>query len=110
MKGGGALKYLSDRDYYLIGFTLPKGQFIAAQAIADGSSWAMQGSRVPQANAYVLYNKQGTVIGSLAFEDGQAMSVFENSVREAMIAYNGQEIYFEPDYELELPADFVVIP
>lgn len=110
MTGSGAVKYLSDRQYYLIGFSLPKGQYIAAQAIADGNSWAMQGSRIQGEDAYVLYNKQGTVIGSIPFEDGQAMAVFENSIATAMLTYNGQEIYFEPEYELELPADFVVIP
>ena len=94
----------------MIGFSLPSGQYIAAKAIAESSTWAMQGSRVPQADAYILYNKQGTVIGSLPFDSGQEMAVFENSVSAAMLAYNGQEIYFEPDYEFELPADFVVIP
>ena len=110
MTGSDAVKYLSDRQYYLIGFSLPKGQYIAAQAIADGDSWAMQGSRVKGENSYVLYNKQGNVIGSLPFEDGQAIAVFESSVSAAMLTYNGQVIYFEPEYELELPADFVVIP
>lgn len=110
MNGSGAVKYLSDREFYLVGFSLPKGQYIAALAVADGSSWAMQGSRVPQVNAYRLYDKRGNIIGSLPFDDGQAMSVFESSVSAAMLEYNGQSIYFEPDYEFKLPADFVVIP
>lgn len=70
----------------------------------------MQGSRVQSADAYVLYNKKGSVIGSLPFEDGQAMSVFENSVTTAMLAYNGESVYFEPEYELELPEEFTIIP
>lgn len=70
----------------------------------------MQGSRIQGESSYVLYNKQGSIIGSVPFEDGDAMAEFEYSVAIAMLDYNGQEIYFEPEYKLELPAKFVVIP
>ena len=70
----------------------------------------MQASRVDQADAYYLYDKQGEIIGTLPFESGKAMSEFDNANSAAILAYNGQSTYFEPDFELELPAEFEIIP
>ena len=102
--------YFENEKYYLIGFELPSGQYIAAQAFEDDSSWAMEGHRAQGADAYYLYNKQGEVVGTLPFESGQEMSVFENAVSAAILAYNGESVYFEADYELELPEEFAIIP
>ena len=102
--------YFEEGKYYLIGFELPSGQYIAAQAYKDGSNWAMQGHRTPEKDGYYLYNKQGVIIGTLPFESGQALSVFENAVSAAILAYNGESVYFEPYYELELPEEFKIIP
>ncbi len=110
LDGSGAVKYLENEKYYLIGFNLPSGQYIAAQAIEDGSSWAMQASRVNEGDAYYLYNRRGEIIGSLPFESGQAMSVFDDANSASILAYNGQSVYFEPDYELELPTEYAIIP
>lgn len=102
--------YFEDEKYYLIGFELPKGQYIAAQAIKDGSDWAMQGHRAQNIDGYYLYNKQGEIIGTLPFESGQALAEHDNAVSAAILAYNGESAYFEGDYELELPEEFAIIP
>lgn len=102
--------YFEDEKYYLIGFNLPSGQYIAAQAIEDGSSWAMQVSRAEGEEAYNLYNKRGEIIGTLPFDSGAAMAEFDSAVTASILAYNGQSVYFEPDYELVLPDDYEIIP
>lgn len=101
---------MEDEKYYLIGFELPQGQYIAAQASADGSSWAMQGHRVPKIEGYYLYNEQGEISGTLPFESGEELARFDEAVSADMLAYNGQSIYFEGDYELVLPDEFSIIP
>lgn len=102
--------YFEDRKYYLIGFELRRDQYIAAQAIKDGSDWAMQGHRTQEIDGYYLYNKQGKIIGTLPFESSQELYVFENAVSAAILAYNGESVFFEPDYELELPEEYAIIP
>lgn len=94
----------------MIGFELPSGQYIAAQAFEDDSSWAMQGHRTRDVDGYYLYNKQGEIIGTLPFESGQALAEHDNAVSAAILAYNGEDAYFEGDYGLELPDEFAVIP
>lgn len=101
---------LEDEKYYLIGFNLPSGQYIAAQAFKDGSDWAMQAHRVREIEAYYLYNKRGEIIGNLPFDSGEEMSRFDEVVYADMLEYNGQSIYFEGDYELVLPDEFAIIP
>lgn len=65
---------------------------------------------VQKDNSYDLYNKQGASVGSIHFNSSQEMLDFDNAVAADIFAYNGQHIYFEGVNELELPADFVVIP
>ena len=106
--------YFEDEKYYLIGFGLQSGQYLAVQAIQEGSSWALQLSaeNVPgsDVSGYKLFNKKGEQIGVQAFETGEEASEFGNAVCAAILAYNGQEAYFEADFELVLPDDYEVIP
>ena len=106
--------YFEDEKYYLIGFELQSGQYLAVQAIQDGSKWALQLSaeEVPGSDVggYILFNKKGEQIGVRAFETGEEASAFGNAVCAAILAYNGQEAYFEADFELVLPDDYEVIP
>lgn len=106
--------YFEDEKYYLIGFELQSGQYLAVQAIQEVSSWALQlsaeevsGSDV---SGYKLFNKKGEQIGVKAFETGEEASTFGNAVCAAILAYNGQEAYFEADFGLVLPDDYEVIP
>lgn len=89
---------------------MPRGQYIAAQAYQDDSNWAMQGSRVEGADGYYLYDKKGEIVGTLPFESGKAMQAFENAMSAAILAYNGESTFFEPDFKLELPKEFDIIP
>lgn len=94
----------------MIGFNLPSGQYIAAQAIEDDPSWAMQVSKVREEEAYNLYNKRGEIIGTLPLDPGAAASEFFSAVTAAILAYNGQSVFFEPNDELVLPDDYEIIP
>jgi hypothetical protein len=102
--------YFEEGKYYLIGFELPRGQYIAAQAFKDGSNWSLEGHRTEDVDGYYIYNKLGNIVGSIPYDSGQELSIFENAVSAAILAYNGESVYFEPDYELELPEEFTIIP
>lgn len=104
--------YFEGEKYYLIGFNLPKGQYIAAQAIQDGSSWALQFSAAAGSvvSGFKLFNKKGEQIDIKAFETGEEAAAFGDAVFAAILAYNGQDVYFEADFELVLPDDYEIIP
>lgn len=82
---------------------------MACLAVADGSDFAMQLSRIPEAEAIQLYDKAGNKREAWEFESGQEMAEVLNDVTDDIEAYNGQSVYFEGDYDFEL-GSFEVIP
>lgn len=111
MKGAQSpIIYFVNEQYYLIENLRDDNTYIAVQAIEDGNDFALQYSRVLNSDAIYLYNRRGVQTGQIDFESGQELSEFQEELSSFILAYNGQTVYFEPDENLVLPAEYEIIP
>ena len=102
--------YFVDEQYYLIKNLRGEKTYIAVQAVEEENDFALQYSRVPDSDAIYLYNRRGVQTGQIDFESGQEMAEFQDELSSFILAYNGQSVYFEPDENLVLPAEYEIIP
>lgn len=113
MTAGGGFKHLEDGLWYLLGHNvapevLAQGEFIAFQALADGSDFACETSSL-EPDSVDIYNRSGRKTGVKQFSSGVELSVFFDNISAAVLAYNGQSVYFERVNDYSYSGKYIIL-
>lgn len=93
-----------DGGWYLIE-SPDENKYIGCQALADGSNWAMQVVAQDGNTKVVLYNEDSSIAEVLQTEKPQS---WWDEISANILAYNGQEIYFENSMDELGPSPTVI--